>query len=237
MVEGFFPLPNPNADFSRRNHSDSIVLLTGPPSSGKTSLLFQYALNSAMATGGGSVVFISSRRKLESKPPFLAPGVESSSAIFERIHIKYIVDEEGIKKYFAAFHVHDAIPFLVIIDDFADFFDDRNCQQRYNNARGKDLAMVRTLAVCRNAIDFAKKSGPCQLLLSDTHPGDSPRLLYIYKRWVSSIYTIRGDGFGSFLLKKGNNFGVEKSNGPRTAKYSIALQYLVLEGILEDEEQ
>ncbi|RAL41983.1 hypothetical protein DM860_016358 [Cuscuta australis] len=62
-----------------------------------------------MATEGGFVVFFSSRRKLESKPPFLAPDVESSSTIF------------------TAFHVHDAIPILVIIDDFADFFDDRYC--------------------------------------------------------------------------------------------------------------
>nr|GLL42412.1 uncharacterized protein LOC109183739 isoform X5 [Ipomoea trifida] len=46
-----------------------------------------------------------------------------------------------------------------------------------------------------------RESRPCQLLLSDTHLGDSPRLLYIYKRWVSSIYAIRGDGFG-FSKKK-----------------------------------
>ncbi|CAH9112776.1 unnamed protein product [Cuscuta europaea] len=103
-----------------------------------------------------AVVFISNRQKLEAKPPFLSQCVEPSSDIFQRIHMKYIDDEEGIKKYFAAFHVHDEIPVSVIIDDFADFFDDRNCQQRYNNARGKDLAMVRTLALCRNAIDSAK---------------------------------------------------------------------------------
>lgn len=33
---------------------------------------------------------------------------------------------------------------------------------------------------------------PCELVLSDTHKGDAPRLLYIYKRWISSIYTIKG---------------------------------------------
>ncbi|CAH9132529.1 unnamed protein product [Cuscuta epithymum] len=211
MVERFFHLPNPDnnrrLDNNRscRDRSDSVILLSGPPSSGKTSLLFQYALNAAMGSGS-AVVFISNRQKLEAKPPFLSQGVEPSSDIFQRIHMKYIDNEEGIKKYFAAFHVHDEIPVSVIIDDFADFFDDR-------------------------------ESGQCRLLLSDTHHGDNPRLLYIYKRWVSSIYTIRGGGFGSFFLRRSCKFGVDKSSGSKTAKYSVSLQYLLLEGISEDAEE
>lgn len=79
------------------------------------------------------------------------------------------------------------------------------------------------------------------LLFSDTHHGDTPRLLYIYKRWVNSIYTIKGDGFGSFILKK-SRFPATGSCGlemvtKKSAKYSIALQHLVLEEICEDEEQ
>lgn len=34
-------------------------------------------------------------------------------------------DDEEIKKYFAAFHLHDKIPTAVVVDDFGDFFDDR----------------------------------------------------------------------------------------------------------------
>lgn len=34
-------------------------------------------------------------------------------------------DDEGIKNYFAAFHLHDIFPVSVIIDDFGDFFDER----------------------------------------------------------------------------------------------------------------
>lgn len=34
-------------------------------------------------------------------------------------------DDEGIKKYFAAFHLHDTFPVAVVIDDFGDFFDER----------------------------------------------------------------------------------------------------------------
>lgn len=38
---------------------------------------------------------------------------------------RYLDDDEGIKNYFAAFHLHDTFPVSVIIDDFGDFFDER----------------------------------------------------------------------------------------------------------------
>lgn len=34
-------------------------------------------------------------------------------------------NDEGIKKYFAAFHRHDNFPRTVVIDDFGDLFDER----------------------------------------------------------------------------------------------------------------
>ena len=39
---------------------------------------------------------------------------------------RYVDDDEGIKNYFAAFHLqHPTFPLSGIIDDFADFFDER----------------------------------------------------------------------------------------------------------------
>ena len=32
----------------------------------------------------------------------------------------------------------------------------RRCQEKYANPRGRDLAMVRTLALCQNAVSLAK---------------------------------------------------------------------------------
>ncbi|PSS27007.1 ATPase [Actinidia chinensis var. chinensis] len=229
MVDRFFSVPQ--TDFlSTQSHP--ILLLSGPPSSGKTSLLFQFAFNSALQTDR-KVVFICKRRKLETKPPYLSQGIDPSSDIFQRIQMKYVDDEQGINKYFAAFHLFDKIPHTVIMDDFGDLFEDRNCQERYNNPRGRDLTMVRILALCHNAIIHANERGSsCKLLLSDTHHGDSPRLLFIYKRWVSSIYTIKGDGTGSFLLKNIYS-GNALAERMRIAKYSVALQYLILEGITD----
>ena len=34
-------------------------------------------------------------------------------------------DDEGIKNYFAAFHLHDTFPAAVVVDDFGDFFEER----------------------------------------------------------------------------------------------------------------
>ncbi|TYI97723.1 hypothetical protein E1A91_D01G163500v1 [Gossypium mustelinum] len=195
--------------------ADPITLLSGPPSSGKTSLLFQFAVNSASQCSNvnSKVLFICSWRRLETKPPYLAQGIDPGCEIFKRIKMKYINDDddEGIKK---------------------------SCQERYGNPRGRDLAMVRTLALCHNAIIFANKTGPCRLLLSDTHNGDSPRSLFIYKRWIRTIFTVKGDDSGSLCLKYNRYSESGSSKGTKTAKYSIAFQYLLLEGITEvDDEQ
>uniref|UniRef100_A0ACD5V970 Uncharacterized protein n=1 Tax=Avena sativa TaxID=4498 RepID=A0ACD5V970_AVESA len=213
----------------------AIILLSGPASCGKTSLLFQFTINRA-AESGRRVVFICSKGRLENSPPFLSQGVDSSLDVLQRIQIKYIEDDEGIRNYFAAFHLLDNFPASVIVDDFTGFFSERSCQQRYGNTRARDLAMVRILALCQNAIAHANLKlgtlGSCNLLLSDVHQGDNPRSMFIYKRWISSIYTIQGDGLESYVLK---NISTSQSGTKeaRIAKYSIALQYLVLEEIKE----
>ncbi|KAL5717359.1 hypothetical protein ACHQM5_010375 [Ranunculus cassubicifolius] len=149
----------------------------------------------------------------------------------------YVEDDDGIKKYFASFHLHETFPSAVIVDDFGDFFNDRNCQNRYGNQRGRDLAIVRTLALCRSAINHANErlgSSPCKLLLSDTQHGETPRLLFIYKRWIPSIFTIKGDGAGSYILKDNSSSSLADSGCTKVAKYSIALQHLVLEDITDE---
>uniref|UniRef100_A0A9I9DR78 Uncharacterized protein n=1 Tax=Cucumis melo TaxID=3656 RepID=A0A9I9DR78_CUCME len=171
---------------------------------------FLFAFNLGLE---GNVTFICNRRKLENKPPYLSQ------------------DDDGIKKYFSAFHLHSTLPVAVVIDDFGDFFEERRCQAKYANPRGRDIAMVRTLALCHNAVSLAK---PCQLVLSDTHHGESPRLIFIYKRWVPTIFTIRGDGAGWFILRSINNCGNDCCLRTKRAKYSIALQFLSLEEISED---
>ncbi|URD86623.1 hypothetical protein MUK42_24337 [Musa troglodytarum] len=158
--------------------------------------------------------------------------IDPAAELLERVQMKYIEDYEGITKYFAAFHLYKSFPTAIIIDDFGDLFIDRSCQHKYGNARGRDLAMARTMALCQDAIAYANQKQQaqrlCNLLLADTHQGDSPRLLFIYKRWVQCILTIQGDISGSFILKYSSISGNHLAK-TRTAKYSIALQSLLLE--------
>jgi hypothetical protein len=37
---------------------------------------------------------------------------------------RYVEDDEDVRKYFAAFHLHEKIPRVVIIDDFLELFND-----------------------------------------------------------------------------------------------------------------
>ncbi|CAA7396357.1 unnamed protein product [Spirodela intermedia] len=223
--------------FSGRHPGDgeTMMLLSGPPGSGKTSLLFQFAFNCALGNRG-DVVFICNRRRMEAKPPCLSQGIDPTSDVFQRIRMKYIEDDEGIKQYFAAFHLLHTFPAAVIVDDFGGFFDERSCQDRYGNQRGRDIAMVRTLSLGWDAVSHANKSSaePCKILLADTHQGDNPRLLFIYKRWIPCIFTIKADGSGSFTLRKSSVSVKPSSEKGRAAEYSIALQYLVLQRMIDD---
>ncbi|MCO5607718.1 hypothetical protein L7F22_061917 [Adiantum nelumboides] len=128
--------------------------------------------------------------------------VDAGSELFERVHMKYVESDEEVRKYFAAFHLHDIIPRVVIIEDFFDLFDDWKCKKLYGQTRGREIGIVRTLALCRDAIDYASKIAgvECKLLISDTHVSQGPRLLYIYQRWLTTILTIESLDTG-FILK------------------------------------
>ncbi|KAL0656095.1 hypothetical protein Bca4012_076679 [Brassica carinata] len=221
MTERFFPT-KPSSGGGGNHRRDNLTLLSGPITSGKTSLLFQFAINVATAS---NVVFICHRKRIESNPPFLSQGLDPSSDAFNRIQMKYVDDDEGLRNYFAAFHLHLHLPAAVVIDDFGDYFTQSN-SRTLMNSRARDMAMVRTLALCHNAVVHANKKATCELVLSETSSGDSPRSLFIYKRWIPSIFTIKGHGDGSFLLRS-------HGSSEKSAKYSIALQYLILEELVD----
>ncbi|KAL5129689.1 hypothetical protein HKD37_12G032945 [Glycine soja] len=162
--------------------------LQSTPSCGKTCLLFQFVFNVALHSNN-NVIFICYRLRLDSKPPFLSQGIDPSSHVFHRIQMKYVNDDQDIRKYFAAFHL---------------------------------------------------QKGSCKVLLSDTHTHqrDSPRFHFIYKKWIQTTFTIKeGDVPGSFIVKDRSHSPTDHTTTIKAAKYSIALQYLVFDGIVEDQLQ
>ncbi|OIW05571.1 hypothetical protein TanjilG_23357, partial [Lupinus angustifolius] len=162
-------------------------------------------------------------------------GMDPSSHIFHRIQMKYLNDDQDIRNYFSAFHLYHTLPAAVLIDDFPLFFhNNKTCQQHGD----RDFAMAKTLALCHNAITYANQKGSCKLLLSDTHThqGDIPRFNFIYKKWIHTTFTIQeGDVPGSFILKDRSHSRIGNRGGIKAAKYSVALQYLVLDGIIDDQ--
>ncbi|CAM8905282.1 unnamed protein product [Rhodiola kirilowii] len=122
MAEAFFHLRRPI-----ESNNETIWLLSGPLTSGKTSLLFQFAYNAALPADRDDafVVFICNQARLRNKPPHLSQTVDPTSDVFKRIQMKYVEDDQGVKNYFAAFHLLDKFPVAVIVDDFGDLFSER----------------------------------------------------------------------------------------------------------------
>lgn len=66
-----------------------IFCSASPPSSGKTSLLFQYAYNYAASTDLlNAVYFICSKQKISNQLPRLPPNFEPRSEVMQRIKMK-----------------------------------------------------------------------------------------------------------------------------------------------------
>lgn len=228
MLHCFFSRQQAGAAANLNASFPSYTLLSGPPRSGKTSLLLQFAYNCAWSEST-TAVFICKRQNVERKPPILSEDVDASSEVFERVHMKYVDGDDDIRKYFAAFHLHDTIPRVVIIDDFFELFDDWKCKKLYGQLRGREIGIIRTLALCRDAIDHATKTcgAECKLLISDTHANQGPRLLYIYQRWLSTILTIEALD-SRFMLKTYRNNGSSQDD-KAYAQYTMAQQNLKLE--------
>lgn len=99
-----------------------------------------------------------------------------------------------------------------------------------------------------------------------THQRDSPRFHFIYKKWIQTTFTIKGylsylpyqlinkfflewyllivivsgvaegDVPGSFIVKDRSHSPTDHTTTIKAAKYSIALQYLVFHGLVEEDQ-
>ncbi|KAL2614250.1 hypothetical protein R1flu_025942 [Riccia fluitans] len=203
------------------------TMLSGPSCSGKTSLLLQLAYNIA-SEAHHDVVFICRPRNFDSDYVYLAQDVDSSSEVFDRIHIKYVHNEEDLRKYFSAFHMQTSLPTTVIIDDFLDFFQGWDGRHQGGQARSsRDLVVVKTLCLAYDAITYAseryKTTAQCRLILSDSHHSDGPRLSYIFWRWIHQTFVIKAiHDFSAFTLALHD----ESERVKAVAKYDLSQRYL-----------
>ena len=98
------------------------ALLIGPPQSGKTSLLLQFAY--ARARRGLTTLFVChSREKMwAQRPARPRSGDEEDEAqnlaVLRRVHIKYIKSDRELRELLIGFHLgSEGLPHTLIIDD------------------------------------------------------------------------------------------------------------------------
>lgn len=148
--------------------------------------------------------------------------------------LRYVHDDEELRKYFAAFHLQKHFPRAVVIDGFYDLFDERSCAERFGHIRPRESAMVKALALCYDAISFANansgREAQCHLLVSDSYVGDAPRLRFIYQRWLIQILTIQALEDSTFCISLGRD-DVNPSSKAVKATYSLDQGRLQLDGI------
>nr|DAD29816.1 TPA_asm: hypothetical protein HUJ06_031284 [Nelumbo nucifera] len=165
MVERFFFLSTKQQiEKEKECNNSQMMLLSGPPSCGKTSLFFRFAINSA---------FRASPLTYPRYSTFITTlfGIDATSDVFNLIRIN---QSKPVRTTFTALHWEYLPPYVLY---FMDRYSQckvtrgycngvstvwihtstcRNCKERLGNPRGRDLAMVRTLALCRDALAHAK---------------------------------------------------------------------------------
>lgn len=161
-------------------------LVAGPERSGKTSLLLHFAHSRAAA--GDSVLFVCHRGRIENSPPVLPLGVAINDEALHRVHMRYLETAADLQKLAACLHLAAEPPAAIIVDDISSFFGGGSAD------RGRDQALIRTLALLHDSTNFASSrrgvGRPCQLVISDTSATEVPRMMYIYQRWLPLVLTI-----------------------------------------------
>ena len=205
--------------------------------SGKTTLLFNYAVNAA--SRGLRCVLLTRREAVELNPPLLAPD-SAPAGTLSRIDMKYLHSEEELVKWCASLHLMSALPHVILLDGLTALLDAPG-QRDSHGAAGlppREVRLARCLALLTDAVQFAAgraQTGTpprgCQLIISDrsSDGGDSPPLWFVWRRWTPLVLTCRTVGASYHL-------GVLPTDtGPRcrtALRYSRTATALVAEGLV-----
>lgn len=179
-------------------------LLVGPPRSGKTSILFQYAHSVVEATLEAEVLFICNKEKMESACPLMSLGLDTSSEALERIHMSYVSNGGELRMFCSSLQILNLAPRLLIVDDFTSFFRDGSHSEFRD--RAKEPAMIRTLALLFDAAKHINnklkdQKGTCRLLVSDLYGSpDTPRIPFFFKKWLPRVLRVEGCENGMYQV-------------------------------------
>ena len=130
-------------------------VLSGPRSSGKTSLLFEYAFR--CAEGGDTVLYIAP--KPLTRLPLLVNGrVQPNSEVLKRINMIYLSSFDELINYFSNVHLEkirsspQGRSRHLLIDDFDRYFQEKGTRTEETSRLAKCMAYI------IDALDFWSKS-------------------------------------------------------------------------------
>jgi hypothetical protein len=160
MDPSFAAVPVPEA---------SPCALLGPAGSGRSSMLFQYALQVAM--GGGRVLYISGKEQSRPLLPARLDEDEEVEEAFGRIGLKYITAAQDLQMYFASMA---APPDLLVVDSWTDILPPcvTPAEPRAHDRRALTAHTLPLLRRATTAADSALKT--MALLHNATAPRDPP---------------------------------------------------------------
>ncbi|KAN0042511.1 hypothetical protein ACTFIV_005078 [Dictyostelium citrinum] len=119
-IERFFGGVMDSNENNIRFKTADIVLLSGPPLCGKTSLLFQYGYT--YAKQGYNVLFLCNKKKFQQNLPFFPMGFIKDDFILKKLKIKYIENDIDLRNYLYEFPSLSYLPDLILIDDISYYF-------------------------------------------------------------------------------------------------------------------
>ena len=209
-------LPAPPAGLGPR------CAVCGPPRSGKTSLLFHYALR--VAEAGETVLFVAARDKITRQPPLLPAGVSIEDARLERIKMKYLATRRDLLTVLSGIHMLEEAPGAIVIDDLHAYLGEGG------GGEGGRKALVQLLGYLHEASEFLSSKaerGACKVVLSYLRGGEAMQTFFTIQRWIPLIYRVEPDG-GCYRLEVHAN--------DETKEHLIAgaqVQYLIGDESLE----
>lgn len=134
-------------DGGSEQHDRSRILIFGPNKTGKTSIAFRMAYESA--SEGSTALFVCLMSTISTSFPSLVtvattsghanePFRESLSSswspeVLSRIMIKYVSNSADLKKLFASIHMMLPSPQCIIVDDFTLIIDPMSTVSRQDN--------------------------------------------------------------------------------------------------------
>lgn len=128
-------------------HDQSRILIFGPNKTGKTSVAFRMAYESAsegstalfvclmstISTAFPSLVTVATTSGHVSQPLRESLSTSWSPEILSRIMIKYVSNSADLKKLFASIHMLHPRPQCIVVDDFTLIIDPMSTVSRQDN--------------------------------------------------------------------------------------------------------